>query len=700
MSQPLRSHPNAGDRKRQRTAAAAAQSAAAQPSAASLPQLPAAVLSLVYLHLPWFDRLLHLSHIHRQLPPASLVWSESDHVRLSEALLGALEQRSPTAVHCCRHVQSLCVEREVDARDTVDANEPLSLTRLQLCLHNSTTPLFSSLRSFLASHYVVSCLLAHSGLPHLHSLSVHSKVFVNDDRRPLHLHETYTLPLDALPALRRLRLEGSSVEYAQLFALPLLEHIDLRGQLFHSTEALITAPAPPSLHSLLDRRAVVGFGPMTSTILFTALASTSIRHLSIRAALFNADMLTLTTVQSLTSLHLHGCFFDDVTLLSRLVSKKAEPLLPNLQRFAVDDIDTERAINARKLSQSTAAFVRAYSRQLRHLKLAVNPVQSRLVADVLSVAVSSMPQLETLDLQMSAEPVEVLNAITVLRGAAAALPALRSLSLCGLAMSDMALEQLLSCCPHLLELRIAYVGPLTAALWSSLRHCRQLLSLCYSAPVLQPHTAFRVFGSANATIGSTLSAIAPQSPPLTAAFLPCLTHLSLQLDLLVRNVSPLGFQQLLLRHFERSPIATVALSLNHTSSQIKQIVRHLAALPHLTSLALNLAEVAEDGSSTADQTTVTALFNQCTQQLTRPSSGQHHVNMQHYWRDGLLGEEEAGEMRAKYAAGVRPAFCLYDRPFDACRSFKRAASEGEEDGRMRFFRLLESSVGEDEKSQL
>ena len=81
-------------------------------------------------------------------------------------------------------------------------------------------------------------------------------------------------------------------------------------------------------------------------------------------------------------------------------------------------------------------------------------------------------------------------------------------------------------------------------------------------------------------------------------------------------------------------------------------------------------------------------LNECSNER-RWSSEQHHVNMRYYWQDGLLGEDE-DELRVKYAAGVKAPLSGRMNLSSEWRVFKRAQSEGEEDGRSAFFRLLES----------
>ena len=61
------------------------------PSEAPLLQLPADAIGIVQAYLPWYDRMLHVSHVHPHLPLAALVWTESDNVRLSDAMLVACE---------------------------------------------------------------------------------------------------------------------------------------------------------------------------------------------------------------------------------------------------------------------------------------------------------------------------------------------------------------------------------------------------------------------------------------------------------------------------------------------------------------------------------------------------------------------------------------------------------------------------------
>ena len=251
-----------GGGKRQDTTPTAHSSAVPLPLAPLL-QLPATVLQLVFLHLPWHERLLHAGLVHRQLPPASLLWTEHDHVRLSEALLVAVEQLHPSAsaVHCCCYVRSLCVEREMDEQllaptqqhsalstarsEGCDSGSMHAPTRLLSCLQQlqqhtlsqpaTATQPFVHLRSLIVSVAVFQCLLdCGGGLPHLHSLSLRSAIVKAEDRASE--SEMLSWCLSSRPALRRLRVEGVRVQYNELFALPAVELLDVRRSRLRRSE--------------------------------------------------------------------------------------------------------------------------------------------------------------------------------------------------------------------------------------------------------------------------------------------------------------------------------------------------------------------------------------------------------------------------------------------------------------------------------
>ena len=729
MSQKQHLSPSNNDNKKQRTSPTT-HSSAVHPSTARLQQLPTDPFNLVYVYLPWYDRLLHVSHVHRQLPPAWLEWTEYDHVRLTEALLIATTQLHPSAVQCCRHVQSLCVERvrnnelatvsnrwvegddvrEMDAEDYYEARQqPQPATRMEWIVQNMQlsqvissaqtgyTP-FGNVRSLVSSYLVFHRLLEWSQLPHLHSLSLYwtgsLETDIADEEYNSQLINEY---LRGRPTLRRIRLERVTVPYAAVCALPAVEYVDIRHAVDAGVGRLSSAPTSPSLRQLL----LPHLNPLVQTRgqvhgLLTSLQSNTLQHLSIRAQLTNEDLLTLTTLHSLTALELQRCFFDDTNALGRLVSDKAEPLLPNLQRFAIGGSDADE-IDYDDMRTSTAAFLQAYSRQLRHIKLSVRTDPANSLAAVLSVIVFSMPQLESLTLEVESDLFEMCEVVDDIVPPAGAqmqltgqptLPALHSLILRNLPMSDPALEQLLACCPNLLELTIDRVAPLTAAFWQSLLHCPRLLSFSYALSGIAAEAAFP----------QPLSSSSSSSSPAPASNFPYLKHVRLAFGH-AGLIHPRGFAQLL-SMFDGSRITSLALSLpdevDHGS-----YVRQLASLPHLTALLLDMDEGVEDDQFEVEHEytggDVVGLLEEHSEPL-RWSSEQYHINMTYYWRHGLLGEEE-DELRVKHAAGLKapffaPSGALRERSNDigesGYRVFNRATGEGQEDGRVNFFRALET----------
>ena len=684
MLEEARSALSRGDEKHQSTSHS-------QPSTAIPHQLPAALLNLVYLCLPWYERLLHVTHLRRQLLPGPFVWSEHDHVRLSWALLDAVDALQPSAVHCLRYMQSLCVEAAMDEElltiidDEFDVDQPAALTRLESCLQQlqlrtrsqPATPPFSHLRCLIASHSVFQCLLECSELSHLHSLSLYSP---SPDADPEQDDDSDLLSMYLItrPVLRRLRIERMRVAYVDLSNLPTIEYVDLRRAYTIIPEEPVGAPMSASLRSLLlDQRVQIAD-------VFASLAPTSLQHLSLRARLTDADLHTLTALQSLTGLEFNGCEFDNTNALSLLMSDEGEPLLPSLQRFSIEDCDAEE-IDYEDMRTSTAAFLYAYSHQLRHIKLDVKTDPVNSLQAVLSAIVSSMPQLESLMLavQFDIDSSEVVEEIGLpseadtLHRQPPALRSLRSLALHNLPMNDAAVEQLLTCCPQLLELTIDRVSVVTAAVWSSLLHCRQLLALSFRSSTVEVSEA----GFTRAMLSSSSSAARPS----TAAF-PFLTHLNLAFGD-SEHVDPAGFEQLL-NLFDGSPITTLALQLPHDVEH-GQYALQLASLPHLTSLQLELGADSDDGDPQPMEDSIARLLEECSDEM-RWSSEQHHVDMRYYWQDGLLGEDE-DELRARYAAGVKvPAPTWPPGRGSGYRVFKRAQSEQEEDGRARFFRVLET----------
>jgi len=190
-------------------------------------------------------------------------------------MLEALEELVPSAVHCSRHVQSLCVDGGADfsllelAKPHWSSNDAPS-TRLQLWLKqqrlmrpaDASAP-FSSLRTLIASQGVFECLLQHSGLQHLHFLSLYwsGYEYTPDTADPCNGEEEQRIDephllsrhSSSLSTLRRLRVERLSVAYSELFLQPSLEHIDVRQAVtvhFAPPLPLPDATAPSSLRCL------------------------------------------------------------------------------------------------------------------------------------------------------------------------------------------------------------------------------------------------------------------------------------------------------------------------------------------------------------------------------------------------------------------------------------------------------------------
>ena len=393
MSRDSPALPPQPDGKRRKTTATAHSSAVSRPPARLL-QLSAALVDLIHRYLPWWERLLHVSHVNRRLAPALRDWNECDHVRLSEELLAALEQNVPSAVHCCHHVQSLCVERRTDAEvftvhdedsDSEDSpeDEALPLSRLRRFLsarrgaqpHPSIPP-FGNLRSLVATTSLFQCLRDSSALPHLHSLSLGSAGKVDEESR--HAEQRLLREyLATLPPLRRLRIERVRVAYESVFALPLIEHLDIRGA-YMVNERPVAPPSSPHLRRLLlHYTGKLGRHDIQPHELFAALASTPLQQLGLSATLSNVQLSSLTTLQSLTALELQCCRFRDANPLGCLVSDDGEPLLLNLRRFVVDgsNIDEHRGYRVDEGGaerQSTIPpYLSSYGRQLQHLRLSV-----------------------------------------------------------------------------------------------------------------------------------------------------------------------------------------------------------------------------------------------------------------------------------------------------------------------------------------
>ena len=685
MSRDLRSDPlhrganDQGGSKRQRTSATAQSSTVSLSSLSRLLQLPAAVLSLVYLYVPWYERLLHVSHLHRQLPSAWLLWAENDHVRLTEALVASLERGLPSAVQCCLHVQSLHVEEKTERLLGIDAlrdkHEPAPPHRFQLCLRlvaqvPAAIAPFSNLHFLVSTDAFLQCLLDHSTLPHLHSLSVSCPV----DNMYLDRH------LASLPALRRLR-PNWRVSYRLLFALPCIEHVDIRIVApALQIEPAIAFSSPHLRHLLLEIHEHTLYEPgVPPADLLAVLVQSSLQTLSIKVSLTTHIFQSLATLRSLTALELMECRLEDDTALARLVGDNGAPLLPNLERFVHRDEYDDRRKDDRMM-RSCVPFVSAYRRQLRYLNVNVNVGLSESVVALLSIVMSSMPQLESLKLSIEVCSANVVHKIVLPSEAdmqpsqQPALPNLRLLSLCHLSMSNFAVAQLLASSPNLLYLSLDRVSSITTALWPSLLHCRQLLGFYFAAgSVMAPTYANRILPWPPS----------PSSTSSTAAF-PACTYFSFSSHHAER-MDVHSFTQLL-HTFTGSPINTVSLCIPHVGIDHAAYLRQLASLPHLSSLRV---ELSLDSSLWQSQrhSKVQELLDRYTD-AGRETSEQHHVNMQYFWQQGLLGEDE-DELRTMHAAEVRVPAGKSNYHYPSWyRVFKRAQSEGEEDGRTAYFQAL------------
>ena len=481
-------------------------------------------------------------------------------------------------------------------------------------------------------------------------------------------------------------MDSLFVAHRDIIALPGIELVDIRRA--HRIDLAQTAGAPSaaSLRCLL----VDDTGPLGTRFgeevgLLASLVPTSIEHLSIKAQLTSDHLHTLATLRSLTALDLQHCDFDDTSALDCFVSEKGEPLLPNLQRFALHNY---KAINVKDVcTSSTASFMRAYSRQLRHLKLASSSETGDSFAAALSVVLNAMPQLETLELASTVRSSELLEFIIVPKNDdmdephTPTLPALRSLTLRHLAISDAAIDMLLSSCPQLLELTVDRAGPMTAVVRSSLRHCRRLLSLSFhSASVLAPEATFTRAASSSSSTHFSYAAAGTS-----------LTHLSLDFD--NRSYVDLrGFTQLL-GLLRGSPITSVMLRLpSNTDYPATAFVFRLGSLPHLS--WLRLAEYGIEGFVSRRRPSffrLTQALERHTHEPGRLSSEQHHVHMQHYWHDGLIGEESEDELRMKYAVSLKIPRGWLDGSEQVWCVFNRVQSEGE-DGRKQFFQWLKGEA--------
>ena len=706
------------------------QSPTAQPSSVpQLLQLPAPILQLVYLHLPWYDRLLHVAHVHCWLPAAWLVWSESDYVRLSESLLDAVEAQSPSAVHCCLHVQSLYVSRVMcttimgDAEDDYDSDErendlkeQHAGIRLKQCVQQcmeqqqqvelrsvhaqqSTAPPFSNVRFLFASQRFLQLLLQCTQLSVIHSLSLTSLSGSIDPEENTTVRPVDEL-LSSLPTLRRVRLDNAYTLYQQLFAMPDIEHLDVRNSYVTEREEAGDAPTPLTLRRLMLQQVEteLGEGPLSADALLASLLPTSLQQLSISARLTNDNLLTLTQLSSLTALELRVCYFDDTNALGHLMSDTAEPLLPYLQRIVIEGCDADD-IDYDDMRTSTAAFLRAYSAQLRHITLAVKTDPANSLDAVLTAIVSRMPQLETLTLAVASgyhDSSAVVHLIDVDYSSGQqrqpALHSLRSLTLRNLPMADTAVDQLLSYCPHLLELTIDRVAPLTAAIWISLQRCRQLLSLCFaSASVVATEAAF--VEAAASSIASSSNSFSSTSSSSSAsvshsAVFPFLVHLSLAFQDSAHIDYP-GFTRLL-GLFAGSPIRTLALRLYDGVDQ-RLYFRQLAALPHLARVLVQGSDGQYAFSAPPWVDGVSAPLSMIPDSdEERYSAEQHAVSMRYYWRSGL--SEERDELIEKYAAGVNTPVVWLGNACSWRLAYVRAGLQESEMDRAAFLQSLETDT--------
>ena len=715
MSRELRSHPPPRASKRRRTIPPTDHSSAVRQSSARLLRLPPALFQLVYLHLPWYERLLHVTHVARQLLPGPLLWAKHDHVRLGVALMEAVDMRKMSALHCIQHVQSLCVEREMEDELMIvaeydfdsDDDEPhvALLPRLPQCLlelqlettpHSATLP-FSQLRCLVASTAVFQCLLDYAGgLPHLHSLSLCSLADEHEGGHEAEFHMLSTY-LSSRPALRRLRVVKLGVAHKQLLALPCIEYVDVRLAYTTTEEEPLEAPTSAALRHLLLQDTDVLRNAISANVV-ASLTSAPLQSLSLTARLTDDSLQQLMTLRSLTALDLHGCHFERTNALDCLLTEETEPLLPHLQQLTLEDCeawgwgafgDAEDGEEEKEDARTyiTAAVLSAYSRQLRHVKwISVHETIDSLQA-VMSVLQSGMPQLQSLTMGVhidNFEPDEEDGDDDVLQPVQVeaqphrplALPALCSLTLRLLPMADAALDQLLACCPQLLELSVHRSSPLTAAVWQSLLRCRQLLSLGFYA--------VSVVGPTKAVTPATAWSSSPASPSSTAAFA-YLRHLSLGFAE-GRHITAQGFTHILdlLRH---SPITSVALRLPSDVNP-RRYVPSLVILSHLTALTLAVDEqFQEELDWERKEDSVVDLLREHSE-ARRWSNEQHTTNMRDYWQDGLLSDDEAG-LRAKYAAGVKMPV-NWEMDSDGWSSFSCADSDRHSHGRKDFFRSLES----------
>ena len=675
-----------------------------QPTAASLLQLPTVVLQAACLFLPFWDRMLHLSHVHQLLPPAWLEWTEHDHVRLGEALLLALEQQRPSAVCCALRVQSLTVEYAMNddlsaKREHEGRLSPRS--RFYSCLralvrHPSTRSHaalpFGQLRFLIAPPFVLRLLAKcnRGSLPLLHSLALYEYRGEEMEDEP---RQSLSACWPLVPALRRVSVESLEASLDELLALPGIEHVDARrSESLHSRGEQDTpthnAVPSPSLRALL-----LPHTPYSTRSLLTSAPPSSLQHLSITAR-WNIDALrSLAMLQSLTV----QCYCPLVhSLLGCLMSANGEPLLPALTSFRCT-LTTEERVTAediRGVDSTVSMLLRAYSR-LQHLELCNEErMLDKPLLALLPQLFSTMPLLQSLVFRIDGwrdePPVFQLNALDAQQ--LSDLPALRALTLVKVKMADAVLDRLLECCPRLLTLRLDYVTSLSPSVWPAIQRCQQLLS-------------FRWQGRWSADVNAKYSAIAASasaaSPPVASSF-PHLSHLDWTLCA-GSSATAAGIAGLL-STLHGSPTTAVAIRMP-ARSDLRGVLSALAALPHLAALRFDVDEessslgraggMARSEARQLSATRIRQLLGNCSEPA-RAKSEQHAVNIKYAWKDSPSDESEK-ELRAKYAAGVQTlgsvsrGYRVSERAeYSKWSVFKPTLGEGENGGREAFLGLLRS----------
>ena len=140
----------------------------------------------------------------------------------------------------------------------------------------------------------------------------------------------------------------------------------------------------------------------------------------------------------------------------------------------------------------------------------------------------------------------------------------------------------------------------------------------------------------------------------------------------------------ILKLFRGAPLTSLSLCLPRGVERDRYF-RQLASLPTQTALRLEVYDRTEEGLELEDD----AVESWEDYSVPRRwSSEQHHTIMQHYWQDGLLGEEVEA-LRAKYAAGVKSPHSWSPDSSSGYRVFKMGNGP-EEDGRAGFFHQLET----------